>query len=310
MFKTMLSPNNDPMKDPNFFTGIRYPVLCSPKFDGIRCLTKEGVCKSRSFIDLPNLEVQSYFKYYQGFDGELIDGEPTDFDVYNRTQSTVMSINKDASGVKLYVFDDLLLPPDTPFELRLSSVEDRLREHWSDLEDRLVFVEHTLITSYEELIAYEEEQLELGYEGIMMRDPLGRYKYGRGTFKEGLIYKLKRFQDDEGIITGFIEQTTNTNSQEKDAFGRSKRSTSKDGLIPAGTLGKFVVDFNGMIIEVGCGNFNHKQRQQIWDEREDKEKTCLGHYLKFRHFPHGAKDMPRMPRAVGFRTKMDMEEII
>jgi len=303
MFKTMLAPNNDPMKDPLFFQGLRYPLLCSPKLDGIRCLTKEGVCKSRTFIDLPNLEVQAFFSQYQGFDGELIDGLSTDFDVYNRTQSTVMSINKNADNVKLYVFDDLSGSPEISFEERL---EEARREIELIDSDRIVFLGHHVVRTYEELLDYEEEQLELGYEGIMMRDPLGRYKYGRGTFKEGLIYKLKRFQDDEGLIVGFVEQTTNTNIQERDAFGRSKRSTSKDGLIPAGTLGKFLVQFNDMIIEVGCGNFNHKQRQEIWDRRLDEAHTDEGRILKFRHFPHGAKDMPRMPRAVGFRDKMDM----
>lgn len=303
MFKTMLAPNNDPMKDPLFFQGLRYPLLCSPKLDGIRCLTKEGVCKSRTFIDLPNLEVQQVFSQFQGFDGELMDGNPTDFDVYNRTQSSVMSINKNAAGIKLYVFDDLLLHPETAFRFRLHTAGQRVEAMQSD---RIVFVEHKLLTNYEELLEYEEEQLELGYEGIMMRDPEGRYKYGRGTFKEGLIYKLKRFQDDEGLIVGFVEQTTNTNIQERDAFGRSKRSTSKDGLIPAGTLGKFLVQFKDMIIEVGCGNFNHKQRQEIWDRRLDEFHTDEGRILKFRHFPHGAKDMPRMPRAVGFRDSIDM----
>jgi DNA ligase-1 len=299
----MLSPGNDPLKDPNFFKELRYPLLCSPKFDGIRCLTAEGVCKSRTFIDIPNLEIQEYFGRFQGFDGELIVGNPTDFDVYNRTQSTVMSINKPADDVKYYIFDDIMVPPELPFELRLEAAKDHL-DTYENLNGKLniIHVEHTFISNYEELIAYESNMLELGYEGIMMRDPLGKYKYGRGTFKEGIIYKLKRFQDDEGIIVGFVEQTENTNVAGVDAFGRSKRSTAKEGLIPANTLGKFEIIFNDMLLEVGCGSFNHIQRKEIWDNQE----ASLGKILKFRHFAHGAKDMPRMPRATGFRDRMDV----
>jgi hypothetical protein len=37
----------------------------------------------------------------------------------------------------------------------------------------------------------------------MLRDPVGRYKMGRGTFREGLIYKLKRFRQIDTILFSF-----------------------------------------------------------------------------------------------------------
>jgi len=302
-FKTMLSPNEDPMKNPLFFEQLRYPLLCSPKLDGIRCLTAEGVCKSRTFLDIPNLEIQELFSKYQGFDGELIVGEPTDVDVYNRTQSTVMSINKPAIDIRYYIFDDIMVPPTLPFELRLDAAKEHLNIYKTfDNITNIFHLGHVLCKNAEEVIAYENECLADGYEGIMMRDPQGKYKYGRGTFKEGLIYKLKRFTDDEGLIIGFIEQTENTNIAGVDAFGRSKRSTAKEGLLPAGTLGKFVINYSDELLEVGCGSFNHKERQEIWDNQE----IFKGLYLKFRHFAHGVKDKPRFPRAVGLRDPMDL----
>ena len=53
----------------------------------------------------------------------------------------------------------------------------------------------------------------------MMRNPIAPYKQGRGTFREGIIYKLKRFEDSEAVIIGFVEQMTNQNVLEKDELG-------------------------------------------------------------------------------------------
>ena len=91
----------------------------------------------------------------------------------------------------------------------------------------------------------------------MMRDPVGRYKLGRGTFKEGLIYKLKRFADDEAVIIGFKEQMTNNNILEKDELGYAKRSIFKENMIPAGTLGNFIVDWRELELDIAPGNFDH-----------------------------------------------------
>jgi DNA ligase OB-like domain len=67
-------------------------------------------------------------------------------------------------------------------------------------------------------------------------------------------------------------------------------------------LGKFIVFFNGIEIEVAPGAFTHAERKEIWDN----QFKYKGEYLKFRHFAHGVKDKPRFPRAIGFRDVIDM----
>jgi DNA ligase-1 len=191
---------------------------------------------------------------------------------------------------------------DEPFILRLEHAGKLIKEYKEHFFGHVSLVEHTLIEDYDELVAYEDIQLALGYEGIMMRDPSGPYKHGRGTYKQGYIYKLKRFTDTEGVIVGFVEQNTNTNEDTKSELGYAKRSSSKEGMALAGTLGKFLVDYNGITIPVGPGHFDHKQRKLIW------ENPCLyiNKILKYRYFAHGMKDLPRHPRALGWRDKMDM----
>lgn len=299
MFKPMLAPGEDPKSFPDYFKKLQYPLLASPKYDGIRCVVKGARCLSRSGKILPSYQVQNDFAHFVDMDGELIEGNATDADVYNRTQSHVMSEDKPGE-LTYYVFDytepDWLLKP---FYERLERAETIIQAY---NVDHVKLVPHEYIETYDALIAYENECLEKGFEGIMMRNPVGHYKQGRGTFREGLIYKLKRFEDSEAVIVDFEEQMTNNNILEKDELGYAKRSYAKDGLTRAGTLGRFIVSWNEMVLDIAPGSFTHAQRQEIWDNRDDYR----GKLLKFRYFNHGIKDKPRFPRAVGFREAIDL----
>lgn len=299
-FKPMLAPREEPASFPNYWKLLEYPLEASPKLDGIRGAARSGDLVSRTLKPLPSFQVQEEFGHLEFFDGEVIVGKPTDPDVYNRTQSHVMSFDKPADDLRYYVFD---YTADhwkaRPFYERLEeagSIITKLKRH------DVILVEHQTIECYDELIAYEETQLALGYEGVMMRNPVGEYKWGRATFLQNLIYKLKRSTDDEGVVIGFEEQYTNTNTQERNELGLAKRSTSKEGLIRANTLGAFIVLWRGMELTVGCGFFSHLQRKYIWDNKEQ----YLGELLKFRYFGYGNKDMPRFPRALGWRSKIDV----
>lgn len=320
----MLAPNVDPLRYPNYFKELRTPLLCSPKLDGIRCIvkndieheisldlnvksteTKRSVCKSRKFIDLPNKQVQKLFSNYLDLDGEVIEGEETDFDVYNRTQSYVMSENKTSEDPRFRVFDFAEEgSAHIPFEDRFAIASAYVLQ----LNDpKVTMVEHILCKDVAEVLIYEEMQLKLGYEGIMMRDPLGRYKgadgkANRGTWNEGLIYKLKRFEDFESPIIGFQEANTNINEKVRDNLGNAKRSTALSGMVKSGTLGKLGIIYKGEEEWVSCGVMSHKERQLVWDNQE----MYRGRLAKIRHFPHGQKDKLRMGRFVGWRDPMDM----
>ena len=90
----------------------------------------------------------------------------------------------------------------------------------------------------DELIAFEELKLCEGYEGIMLRDPFGRYKHGRSTLKEGGLAAIKRFVDAEARIVGTYEQMENTNEKQINELGRSSRSHAKAGKL-AGDVRRF-----------------------------------------------------------------------
>lgn len=300
----MLAPPECPLSYPDYFKELQLPLLLSPKYDGVRCITRGTPIRamSRTWKPLPSQQVQEDFIDFPGFDGELIEGIPTDFGVYNRTQSHVMSFGK-PGDLRYFVFDTT--HPDhihKPFYERLEIAHKAVEF----LNPRYVPVRHVDVEHIDDLLAYEEEQLKLGFEGIMCRNPVGHYKQGRGTFKEGLIYKLKRFEDDEGVVLDIYEQMTNNNVKTTDERGYAKRSDHKDNKTPSGMAGGFIVgfDLNGHAIEleVAPGAFTHAQRKEIWENKD----RHIGNTLKFRFMRHGMKDKPRFSRALGWRTKEDM----
>lgn len=297
-FKVMLCPHQDPLGYPKYFEELKFPLWASPKLDGIRCVVKGGVCYSRSFKPIPSLQVQDLFGHMEHFDGELVVGDMWNPDVYNLTQSHVMSENKPAD-VRFCVFD--YTGP--------KAMEKTFAERYLDMANLVTVMDdprvHLLtqepVGGMDELLAFESRCLEWGYEGVIMKSPTGRYKNGRATWREGTIYKLKRFADAEAPIVDLIEQVTNNNPKERDELGHAKRSGHQENLEPAGTLGRFVVMFEGIEIDVAPGQFTHSQRKEIWERPEEH----IGRVLKFRYMAHGMKDRPRFPRAVGFRSEED-----
>jgi DNA ligase-1 len=323
MFRPMLAPHESPKTRPDFFEKLKFPLLISPKLDGIRCLPKmdsvttydtnfnevQGlpykVCKSREFLDLPSKQVQSLFAEYQDLDGELTAGEETETDiVYNRTQSHVMSEDKPHEDMRFRVFDCTEQSQlHLPFIERLENAANIVEKYNKQFGSNASMIEHLLCENLEELLEHESVFLGAGYEGVMMRNPFGYYKNGRGTFKEGLIYKLKRSEDDEGIIIDFIEEQKNNNILVVDALGYAKRSSSKEGKVGSGTLGKFIILYNELEQSVTAGVLTKAQRQYVWDHKEEFQ----GAVLKFRYFGKGIKNRPRHPRALGFRHRMDID---
>jgi DNA ligase 1 len=299
MFKPLLAPPQDPLSYPNYFKELQYPLLVSPKYDGIRAIVKQGTVLSRTGKPLPSFIIQDELNEFEHFDGEIIVGNPTDHNVYNRTQSHVMAYEK-IFDFTYHVFD-YTHPVHLAdwFDARLNILQGLVEER---ANPNVVFVPHQYVDNYEQLLQFEEDCLFEGFEGVMLRSPIAPYKQGRGTWREGIIMKLKRFTDAEGVVVSFKEKMTNTNAQERDELGYAKRSYKLEGMVGAGTVGAFYVEFENEIIEVAPGNFSHDELQNIWNNPDE----FIYGMLKFRYFKHGIKDKPRFPRAIGFRERIDL----
>lgn len=274
-----------------------YPLLASPKLDGVRCLIIDGVAMSRSLKPIPNKFTQQLFgrKEFNGLDGELIVGEDTAKDVFQRTSSGVMSI-EGKPEVTYHVFDTFL--GDHDFAERLKLVEKRVRGFVN-----IQLVEHVLIKDELRLHMHEDELLEDGYEGVMLRDPRGGYKHGRSTLKEGWLIKLKRFADSEAEITGYACLMHNANEATTNELGQQERSSKQDGKVATETLGSITCrDLKtGIEFEIGSG-FTADQRRLLWIAR----RKLKGRIAKYKYQPVGVKDKPRFPVFLGFRDPRDL----
>lgn len=275
---------------------LNYPVLASPKLDGIRCVVIDGVAYSRSLKPIPNETVQQFFadRKYDGFDGELIAGPHNAPDVFNRSTRFVMK--RDAlDDWAFYIFD--WIQGGITIE-RMGLVESL---EWSPHVHPVI---QTTVGNVEALREYERVSLSQGFEGVMIRSMGGEYKHGRSTLKEGLLLKLKRFSDDEALIIGVECLMRNGNAAETNALGYVERSSAADGLIPMDALGALIVRrADGVEFKVGSG-FTETQRYDFWLRQDE----IIGKIITYKHFEVGAKDKPRFPIFKGFRDEKDISK--
>lgn len=277
---------------------IKYPVLCSTKLDGIRCIILNGKALSRSLKPIPNHYIRNKLEEIgKDFPNVVFDGELIVSNVFQETTSSIMSFDGEPNFT-YYIFDCILDDDNSvPFCDRienLKSIENKLPSFCKVLNQ-------ANITNKEELELYYKKQLEEGNEGIIVRSIHGIYKYGRSTEKEGIVGKLKPFEDREFRIIGFEQYYENHNKQEKDELGYSKKSTKKEGLVPVEMLGSFICEHELGSFNVSSG-LTQEQRIKFWKEKD----SLLGKYIKVKYMAFGIKDLPRHPVFLGFRSEDDL----
>ncbi len=273
---------------------LQYPLIATPKIDGIRCLKLNGDIVSRSLKPIQNQYIHSSLKAMlpEGADGEIVVGS-----TFHETSSAVMSQAGEPEFT--YAIFDLVYDINEPYEKRLALLD----KYISAIGDcPMAKVPYTHIRNEKALLRYETQMLEKGFEGVMLRRPDSPYKCGRSTFNEGYLLKLKRFEDAEAVIVDFEEAMHNTNEAVTNELGYMERSSAKDGKVPVGRLGAFVVRdiATGIVFNVGNGEgLTIAMRQEIWRDRTG----YLGRTIKYRYQPVGTKESPRFPQFLGFRDE-------
>lgn len=280
------------------FENIKFPVLATPKIDGIRCIKVNGQALSRSFKPIPNHHIRNLIEKHlpDGLDGELLCG-----DGFSDVQSMVMGREGEPKFTYLifdYVSDSLIKP-----------YSERLKELAAlnlNAYDFVNILYPEVANNLEELKDIMAKHLEQGHEGTMIRDPGSPYKCGRASLKEGYLTAIKYFEDGEAEVIGFEELMHNENGQTKDAFGHSERSSKKENMVAGNTLGAFIVrKADGTEFKIGTGQgLTAALRKEIWDNKEQ----YLGKLVHYRSQPHGVKDKPRIPVWHGFRSPEDMSK--
>lgn len=262
---------------------IRYPVWASPKIDGVRCIFFGGVAYSRTLKPFPNPYVQEFARAFKTeldkIDGELVVGSPTD---PNCMQASMKVMSKSEKvDFTFYAFD--IVSETREFDRRQTELEARMRVFYSRYADAPIrMVMQSSMLDAGALAIYEAQQLEHGYEGVMVRRGEALYKHGRSTEREGGLVKLKRFEDAEAAVMGFEEEV--------DKHGK-----------PKGTLGALVaVNTHGTAFNIGTG-FTAAQRRDFWKNRQ----SLYGKLVTYKFFNHGVVEAPRHPVFRCFRTELE-----
>ena len=291
------------------YNKLKFPLCATPKIDGIRSVFTEGLVKSKTLKLIPNEFIRKTLESSPLTNGLDLDGELITFNpdgsnrTFNQIQSDVMSQDGEPN-FQYWVFDyvpDLKMPYVKRCEaLGALALPKCCRKV-------LPVVVHNL----QELYDLEKVWLAQDFEGLMLRRMDSPYKCGTSTFNEQYLLKCKRMSDSECVVIGFEEQMENTNEPVEDEIGRMKRSSHKDGMKPAGTLGKFLVQeigdtpWKGKTFAIGTGDgLDQTYRQQIWDNQAE----YLGKIITYRYQKIGTLNLPRLPIWLGFRSKDDLSE--
>lgn len=295
----MLAPKQKPGEQLDI-ERLRYPLLGSIKYDGIRAIVTPKVeLLSRRLRRIPNYYARSLFEHpaLMYCDGELIAGPPDAPDCISRTQSAVMSEDTVDPELRFYVFDHFehRNEPYVQRALLLASI---------NFPEQVIFVQQDLVQNPDEARAFEERVVSQGYEGVMFRSLKGIYKCGRSTVDEQYLLKWKRHIEGEAVILEVEEMMHNDNVAMRDARGKTKRSKSKSGMRGAGMLGRaHVQDLEtGVKFWIGSGPLlTLANRIALWKIKEQ----LPGLIWRYRCNPV-VKEKPRNPRVHAFRNEADL----
>ncbi len=280
---------------------LRYPLLATPKIDGIRCLKlANGRVVSRSFKPIVNDHIRQILQEILpcGADGEIY----LPYGEFNQVSSAVM--RRSGKPRFRYAMFDLVrngTEIDDPYWLRMDQLKRFNKSgEFNALVDKVI---PQLIQNYDQLLIVEQFFLENKFEGIMLRNLNGLYKCGRSTFREGGLLKLKRFRDSEARIIGVEALQSNQNEATTDAFGHTKRSSHQANQVTQDKLGSLLVQdlYTNVEFSIGSG-FDDSQRFDYWIN----QNAILGKIVKYRYQSVGQVIKPRFPTFLGFRSEDDI----
>lgn len=285
---------------------IRFPKLGSLKIDGYRAIYSSGEFFARSGKLHQAPAIRALAKDLQkrglpdGLDGELtIPGKS-----FNEAGGLLR--REDYSGEIFFQIFDLMqdgLKAQERFQF-LAALSSKFPTNVSLLDQ-------VWLKNLEDMRSFENDALASGAEGIVLRDPGALYKHGRGTERDQVMLKIKRFKSAEALILSAEPRMKNLNEQERTPLGYAERSTAKENLVETDILGKLnVIGLNGQFKnkEFSIGNFDGLIDEEKRFYLKNSKEELLGKIITFKYFPEGVLDRPRHPVFIGFRPDFDIDK--
>ncbi len=239
---------------PDWIKGLPYFYI-QPKFDGQRAIWTGQQLLSRTGKLINSVDHITDFlnKHFAGFplDGELYLHGKTLQEIISDTRKTVNVVEND---MEYHIYD---VPGTGTFEERFVR-----NPHLENIKFPLIRVPTLRKVAFGDIECFSLQ----GYEGTMIRNPYGLYKFGK---RSSDLLKLKEFQDDEFKIVGITELSHKEKVIVPKGTPGSKEYADgtwyKDGTeIPGGTMGKLhCVTADGKEFGVGSG-YDDALREEFW----------------------------------------------
>jgi DNA ligase-1 len=185
---------------------IKYPCLCQPKYDGVRCTVSVG---SDGEVKIISRQGKPYtIPQLSDWAEEHRDTLPLDGELYNHGElsfqeitSAVKKQSEMTKMIKYVIYDRPVYGEDNS-------------ERWGrllDMNDRGIFDNSPVYLStykicydMDEVREYHRECVADGYEGVIIRNFDAPYEFG---FRSRNLIKLKDFEDSEFTIVDVVEGT-------------------------------------------------------------------------------------------------------
>jgi len=296
LFTPMLAPNQQPILDE-----LVYPLIASNKIDGIRMIVKDGKLLTRSLKPIMNVNLQKRFKFLADWsqknntilDGELFSPSISFPDLSGMCRGFENELIND---LKFYCFDRIISETfDEPYQKREKGIQPIL-----DLfnPEFVIKVKSYVVINAQEVKDLFEKVIADGFEGLILRSLDGRYKSGRATLKENLMYKCKPFETFDSQITGVVQSTEVNDDAEKKTNELGRSVTSKK-LSERHTIEKasaFWVDYEGKPLKVVLA-MTDPEKVAVWANRA----SLIGKTIEYKGMLVGSKDVPRHPVMIRYR---------
>ena len=253
-------------------TGKSY--LIEPKYDGLRAIAvikgQSVTLLSRNGLEFTSVDhlKEPLLRLAKGrdlfFDGELVNGN------FNNSSSAIRRKNQTNTDTRYYLFDRLEADEwgsVTREQGHRSMLLARDFVGFSGEELKLV---PTHRATPEEFMRYYNHFLDQGYEGAMVKDPMGHYRFK----KHRDWIKIKPAEDLDLRVESLVQ-------------GEGKYS---------GMLGAAIVKYKGKRVSVGSG-FSDEERQQFWED----PNSIKGKIIEVRFHEETPDGSLRHPRFVKIR---------
>lgn len=291
-------------------------LIIQPKWDGFRMLHYGGIPMSRSGKPLANALLQKFVRDHpelEGLDGEILSGHRYDETSFRAGMSQIRSSS--GAGDMTLVYYDKFDSPNGYMGRRAQAralvcgdAELAFPRSYEGDGYNVLLIEcpQKVVSSLDEIYAYEQECLAQGFEGAIVRRVTRKYKHNRATALGGELVKVKRRETYDAIVVGYEERLQNGNEAKTSELGFTVRSAHQENLIPTGMLGALQIrfvdgPFAGVQQKVGVfRGLTHTDLRALWQERE----TLCGRYLEVSIDPAGGGyDSGRCPVFIKWRPK-------